>query len=230
MILTPHEARSIAAGRKTMIRIPVVGDARHSPYPVGSSHPVQPGFGQPSDAQIAVLETRREQAGDITTADAKLEGNLNVDWWKQAWVRKHDHHWMRRELVDRADIYGDQVVPFILLARFEQEWANRDVWVVRFWLDEVRPRYLARPTRTSGDYVMNASRSIDTEHHLVTGRDGTTHLTSVAVPVANPEYVAAKAKEDHSLWVAQRDSFRRDLETERQRRRNERIPNLRDAA
>jgi hypothetical protein len=218
MIVTPHEARAIAQGRKAMHRIPVHPAATSTtrcPYKPGSSHAIQPGPGQPSEAQIAILETRREPAGHITTADAKLEGNVNTDWWKQAWVRKHDRHWIKRELVDRADIYGDQVVPYILLARFNEHWAHREVWVIRFWLDEVRPRYMARPTKTSGDYTTSPEKSIDKEDMMVTGRDGIERLRTVGVPVANPEYVAAKIREDAKQARAQAASFARDLDAER---------------
>lgn len=220
MILTPHETRAVATGRKTMTRVPVrtiEGIRESCPYPIGSSHAVQPGAGSPGEAQIAVTDVRRELAGLITPADAKLEGNKTVDWWKQAWVRKHDREWLRREHVDLADIYGDHVVPFILCKRFDEHWATTDVWVVRFWLDDARPRYLARVTRTSGDYVTSPSRSIDRDSLLG------------PVPVADPEYVAAKTREGHAEWVAQRESFRRDLEAERASREAQRRPMRRAA-
>ena len=220
MIVAAHEARAIAQGRKTSLRVVALTD--RCPYPVGSSHPVQPGAGEPSEAQIAVLEFRRERLGAISAADAKAEGNLNVEWFKQAWVRKHDRVWMAREKVQLADVFGDEVVPVILCKRFDEEWAQVDVWVVRFWLTEVRPRYLARPTRTGGDYTTSVSRSIDNELTVVAQADGTTRLQLVPVPIADPEYAARKAREDHDVWVAQRDSFRRDLEEERARRKAER--------
>ena len=214
MILTPAETRAVLARRKTMVRLPVAsrdGVTRRCPVTIGSSHAVQPGAGEPAAAQIAIVNVRREPAGAITPVDAKAEGNRTVEWWKQAWVRRHDAAWMKREHVELADVFGDDVVPFILLKRFEERWAHVEVWVVSFWLDEVKPSYLA----PGNGYTSDGSRSVDSEHRMVTGRDGLARLRSVPIPVADPEYVARKAREDHAQAKADAASFVRTEDADR---------------
>ncbi len=206
MILTPTEVRRVVSGRKTMARIPVAypdGIRQACPFPIGSSHAVQPAAGEPSHAQVAVTEVRSELLGAIGFDDARAEGHRTTGEFKQAWVRRHDGAWLHREKVDLAAPSGDDVVPRILTERFEQRWATTEVWVVRFWLDEERPRFLARPTRTSGDYVTNHLRSIDQDDIIG------------PVPVADAEYVARKTREDHAIAKAQAASFKRDLDAER---------------
>lgn len=166
MILTPAETRAVLARRKTMVRLPVAsrdGVTRRCPVTIGSSHAVQPGAGEPAAAQVAIVNVRREPAGAITPADAKAEGNRTVEWWKQAWVRRHDAAWMKREHVELADVFGDDVVPFILLKRFEERWAHVEVWVVSFDLTEAKPLFMATApvAGKSGDYTTSRGRSID---------------------------------------------------------------------
>lgn len=220
MILAPPEIRAVAAGRKTQHRLVV--RRRHG---ARVACPVRAGescvIGGELDINVAVLDVRRELLGAATDADARAEGYVSVGGrrplalWREGWVRRHDGAWLRRELVDRAAVYGDEVVPWILAERFERRWAGVDVYVVTFRLDEARPHYLARATRSSGDYTISPSRAIDTELRQVRGRDGLLRTVAVAVPVADPEYVERKLREDRAALAAQEASFRRDLDAER---------------
>lgn len=223
MNVNAAELRAIASKRKTMHRV-LVGTPRvvKRPGPRGLERtgqsasrivwPFSPFKGEvlavtslpdpngreiPDPIRATVIDVRREPAGAITDADAKREGNINARWWMQAWVRKHDRAWLKRELVDRADIFGDDAVAFILCKRFEERWADREVWVMTLEpLPEV-PRFMARV----GGYVTAASMSIEP--------------TAECVDDLYQRRLSEKARKDNE---ARRASFKRDLEVERAKR------------
>lgn len=222
MNLNPAELRAVASGRKTTHRVPVGKPRvvkRHGPRGLERTglsatrivEPFTPFQGEvltitatreraeqdvPEAIRATVTDVRRELAGEITDADAKREGNINARWWKQGWVRKHDRAWMKRELVDRADIFGDDVVPFILCKRFEERWADVEVWVVTLEPLAEIPRFMAP---VSG-YVTAASMSIEP--------------TAECVDDLYQRKVSDKARKEYE---ARRASFKRDLELERAR-------------
>lgn len=159
MIFTSRQARAIAGGRLTQARIPVFA-GRACPMKVGHDYPVQVRRGRKLDSllRIKILARGKQRAGDITLAEARAEGQRTTADWKRAWVRRHDTQWTARdELFDD----GNDIVNDILLARFEERHADTLVWAIAFEPLVDAPRFMARPTRTSGDYVAVTARAID---------------------------------------------------------------------
>jgi hypothetical protein len=165
-------------------------------YTVGHTYSVQPGYAKRGDARIIVTAVERQRLGDITFAEARAEGFRTTDEFKQAWVRIHDREWLERELVDRAEIFGDDAVPFILRARFEQRHADRLVWAITFELDRESPRLLA-PATDDEDYTSQSARAL-TEPTM--GIDGDGHRR----PVPEPEPVDDATLERFAVDAAAR--------------------------
>lgn len=132
---------------------------------------------------------------------------------KCAFVRSHDAKWVKRELVDLAEVFDDgcSVVDWLLVRRFDTYWGHRFVQVctVKRVVDE--PRFLADQRRSNaGQYTRSASRSIDP--------------TAEAIDSATQERYSAKASErDHAM----RASFKQDLSAERARKKAERGRSMR---
>lgn len=201
MIFTPPLARAVATGRKTQTRRPVKGD-KPCRYQAGHSYAVQPGRGKEAIARLRVLDVHDELAGDITFADARREGFRTTLEFKAAWVSLYDKAWL--------DGHNDDAIEATAVQRFDERHAGTPVWVITFTLDRDHVRLLARPTRTSGDYTDNHRLAID-------------DLEVIDPAAGYIERVRAEGEK-------QRAAFRRDLETERQRRRNLRPPMLHNAA
>lgn len=215
MIFTDANAKAVAAGRKTQTRhipgVPRLAKRKDwqrrglsatrmtTPWTpvVGHAEPVQPGRGKPAICHLIITEVRREPVGAITLEDAKAEGFASVAAFKVAWVRIHDSAWIAHHKVNLADALGPGVVRWILCERFDQEHAQTMVDAITFERAPADTQLLARPTRTSGDYVTSSARAID------------------LLPVVDAEYVAKKAQADHELWLKQKASFERDLAAER---------------
>lgn len=161
MIVTPHTANAIRSGRITQIRVPRL-DGWPVPLRVGHDYPVQVRRGKRitgEGSRIEVIATYPEVAGDITYTGARGEGYRTTDEWKVNWVRRHDLGYRAQRIVN-DDLWRTGLVDGILLARFEQRHAAAPAWTVTFKVISPQ-RYLARPTRTSGDYVRHPGRAID---------------------------------------------------------------------
>jgi hypothetical protein len=208
VIFTAQQARAIARGRKTQTRIPWI-TGRFCPVKVGHDYPVQVRHGRKLDSvsRITVLGRGQQRAGDITLTEARAEGCRTTDDWKAQWVRRFDAPWVQREKIDLVAVYDDKVsiVNWILLERFRQRHESTIVWAIAFEPVVDAPRYLARPTRTSGDYVTNPGRAIDL-------------VEAIDKPTLERYAEATQAEGER-----RRASFRLDLEAERQRRRNLRV-------
>lgn len=205
MIFTARQARAIIAGRQTQTRIPVL-TGRACPVKVSHDYPVQVRRGRRLDTvtRIMVLGRGQQRAGDVALPGARAEGCRTTNDWRIRWVRWRDRAWIEREKVDLVAVYDDEVsiVNWILLERFEQRHADTMVWAIAFEPVVDAPRFLAHPTRTSGDYVATPARAIDPVE---------------AIDETTQERYAKLAREDGQR---RRESLQRDIEAERQRRRN----------
>jgi hypothetical protein len=203
VIFTMREARAIARGAKTQAR----GHWRPGQYKVGHDYPVRTPR-RPTQSRLKVTGTYCQRVGDITYADALAEGHRTTGEFMVAWVRRHEAAWIKRELIDRVECYDDgcSIVDWILCERFAERHADTPVQVIVFERVMDIPRFMARTpvAGRSGDYVANQARAIDN--------------AECVDEATNNHY----AKQAEPRAAAQRESFRRALEAERQRRKNQR--------
>lgn len=208
MIFTKRQAGAIARGQHTRTCVP----GKACPVKLNYDYPVQYRDGRklPTMGRIKIVSRAQQLAGDITFAEARAEGHRTTAQWKAEWVRRHDAVWLAREKVDLVAAYDDDVsiVEWILLQRFEQRHATTPVWTLAIELVVEIPRFLANQrikATDDGQYTTNTARAIDPVE---------------CIDKATQErYARAK----HEEGERQRASFRRDLEAERQRRRNLRV-------
>jgi hypothetical protein len=191
LILTATHARLVLAGRKTQIRVPVreprttrrrrkVEGVWQPHGPEYLTQPFQPKTGMRipicvhrringtmmpvEECAVVVRDSEHQLLADLVFADALAEGHRTTDEFKAWWVRTHDAHWvLRSETGTEQDGAPDPLTAEQLADRFEQRWADRPVWAIRFVLDrEQQPRYLA--SEGAGDernYTANPGRAID---------------------------------------------------------------------
>lgn len=223
MILEPAVCRAIDAGKKTMIRRPVVatepryrdrktkhGDPKRgaskqlvTPFrpKVGDRWPIKPGVSKPVMCRVVVTAVREEQHGAINLADAYLEGHKTTAAYRAAWVRSHDQQWIAQ--------VGDEIDPLQddeLLPRFEARWASRPVWVVTFKVDRGGAVYLAAdPAAMQTDYVTSPARAMagepevnyDTEWLEQRARNGRDNLNAHRQETAAEEAARCELLELH---------------------------------
>lgn len=161
VIVSKALANALATGRATQLRrlIPKQSLVREQ-----HTYSVMPGPGRPAECRVTVLRTRVAPCSDLTYQDARAMGYRTSGEAKAAWVRERDQVWMKRELVELAEVFDDgcSVVDWILVRRFDTYWAHRFVQVatVKRVVDE--PRFLADQRRANaGQYVRSPARSID---------------------------------------------------------------------
>lgn len=228
MILQPHEARAVASGRKTMLRVPVgeprtvarkgprglqrtgLSAQRHQqPFTprIGREYAIQPGVGRSTVARIRVTDTHEQWLGQITFTDARREGHRTTDDFRAAWTTTHDKAWMAT-ILDEDDMARDAAI-----ARFNRRHAATRVHVISFELVTDTHLLLADVRRGRGDYTPSPGQTID--------RD------AECIDTATQERYAKTARE---RGLETRRSFQRDLEAERARRKATRVPGLRAAA
>jgi hypothetical protein len=127
---------------------------------------------------------------DITHQHARMLGHRGTAAHKRAWLDQHDHNWLT------AELRGDQEQ----LDRYATRWAHRAAILVTY-IPVDTPRFLAHPIPgRSGDYTPNRARSIDPD--------------AEAVPPSTLDVERARRESQR-----QRESFQRDLEAERARRK-----------
>lgn len=196
MIVTARTARAITAGRITQTRTPRL-PGRACSLKAGHDYPLQVRRGRRlvGDERIEILAVGRELAGEITLAGAKAEGFRTTTEWKIQWVRRHDCAYRSQRRVNDW-LWETGLVDDLLLDRFETRHVEAPVWAIAFKLTEPK-RYLARPTRTSGDYVTHPGRAIDPVE---------------CIDVATQQRYATAARE---AGEQRRASARRDLEPAR---------------
>jgi hypothetical protein len=133
--------------------------------------------------------------GDITHQHARMLGHRGTAAYKRAWLNQHDRPWLEREL------RGDQEQ----LDRYQTHWAHREAILITYTAID-NPKYLAHPIPgRSGDYTPNRHRSIDPD--------------AEAIPPSPLDVERARRESQR-----QRESFQRDLEQERARRRGLKRP------
>lgn len=208
MIFTPPQARAIARGAVTQARRPAT--QLRCRYRIGHDYAVQPGLGRDAVCRVKILGTRRHPAGEITFRDARAEGYRTTDEWKMAWVRQYDRAWLDEHKVDLVSVFDDTVsiVNWILLKRFKQRHAHRDVWALVFEIAD-ETRYLAHPTARSGDYTNHPARAIDPEECV--GADVLDLFAKLAAPAS----------------AARRERHRAEADEQRQSKRSGRVIMLR---
>lgn len=198
MIVSPRIARAIRAGQITQLRLPRV-PGRTCPYRAGHDYPVQVrreyGISNDGDARIEVFAVSRQLAGELTFNDARREGFRTTDEWKVNWIRRYDAAYRRQQAINDY-LWSTGAVDSIMLERFERCHAFALVWAIAFKPAQGK-RFLARPTRTSGDYVSHPGRAIDPIE---------------CVDAETQEHYAKAKREDGER---RRASFRRDLEEAR---------------
>lgn len=160
MILSPPQARAVAAGRKTTHRVPANGP-QCSSAKVGVQYPVKPGRSKDPICHVEVTEITQQRLGDITYQDARAEGFRTTQEFKAQWVRQHNAGWVERELLDKAQAIEDQCLldpeGYVLCRRFDLHHAHRWVHVIRFKVVSDRPKYLAPKL----GYTSSSSRAVD---------------------------------------------------------------------
>lgn len=207
MIVTPAQAGAIHTGRKTRHTRPLHTTALKP----GHDYPVSPGKGKPASCRLRVLSAAVERLGDLTYRDAVAEGFKTTGAFKVAWIRAHDHAWIKRELVDLAAIFDDHCscVDWILVKRFDTHWADQLAHVITFARVVDEPRFMA-PQGRGSDYTTSRTWSIDP--------------SAECVDEAFQDRISAKASEQ---GAAMRRQARAPEEAERARRKAERGRSMR---
>lgn len=177
MTLTPEQARAIATGRQSTLRLPVRPGRAGAPVtacpwrpereyaiarPLNDLERIQIRNGDlapfPPIGHVRVASAVREPL-HITPQQAKAEGHTSIDAFACAWVRRWDRAWVERHT---EDITARGKLSRVLLERYRRRWEGREVWVIQFEL-VADVRYLAQPdpVKAQGDYTRTPSRSID---------------------------------------------------------------------
>jgi hypothetical protein len=157
---------------------------------------------------ITITDVQDMLAGEVTFKQARACGYRTTDEFKAAWVRERDAKWV--------EFYGDAAerTDDELVARFNVKHAFASCYAITFKLATDTPRFLAAPGRGEIDSHGNADYTRQ-RHRAIDDLEVVDELTA--------ERYSKKARE-------QRESFKRDLEKERQRYRNARRDRLFNAA
>lgn len=220
MILSQRLAAATAQGRKTTHRVPVGtestwqrsrtinGEKRYygpletrEPWkPDVTDHPLhiataeKDAEGHPlTETYVKVLSYEEAPLTALTRAEAVKEGYVGPLDFRRDWIKRHDRTWERKQ---------DELTDELVTARFTDRHAGTLVYVIRWQVCAAPALCLADPRRGAGDYTYSPSLAID--------------------PLAEvTEVDAQRLKRAQAEGEKQRASFRRDLETERARRRAE---------
>lgn len=158
MIFSGRLARLVLRGSKTQTRRPVKPQHSDERYRVGQTHAVQPGRGRAAVGRILLTDVRREAVVAITLPDAVAEGFRGVADFARTWIHHYDPAY--RPALEHA---SDPEV----LDRFAARFADQEVWVLTFELDETAdPRFLHRHsergyTSSPRDAVEDEPEAID---------------------------------------------------------------------
>lgn len=105
LVLSPEDARRVAAGRKTQLRRlarrdALTGRMRHSmTLEPGATFDIQAGAASMVDphpepvASIIVVAVREQLLADVTVDEARLEGWQSLAEFADAWMHRHDRGW-----------------------------------------------------------------------------------------------------------------------------------------
>lgn len=143
MIFRPELAKAILQRKKSQTRR--IATAKTCRYRAGKSYAVQPGRGKTAVCRITITDVRLEALGAITLKDARKEGFVTTDEFRDYW----------------ASLYG----------RFDPDLL---VWVLSFQFGDQTdtPRLLAaRPGAPHGDYVSNPHLSLRDEQEAVSAAE-----------------------------------------------------------
>jgi uncharacterized protein YhfF len=199
VILPTPLARATANGRKTTHRQP-------------PNHTVRPGQRIPIRADgehhchIEVLAVHQDTLRDLTREHAAQEGFAGARGplnFRRYWLERYDKAWSERQHGSDGGLTDEAVA-----ARFNTRHVGLPVVVIEWRVTDAPNRFLAAGSR-GGDYTGIPARAVD------------------PLPVVDPS--PADVKRAREQGERQRESFRRDLEAERARRKRERIPELREA-
>lgn len=235
MIVSKELARAIATGKAKRIYLPatkarrrakcgpLLGDQAYAPIPFSlvADEPIlaptdsrdEDEYGRAPAAHVTKAHVRptriQRESIDIDYATARKMGYATTQDAKAAFVRQHDRAWVERHMWDLlGDIYGTDVVPWILARRFDLRWHGREAWAIDFTLVGGSPRFLARadPSKGQGDYTAARGRAIDD------------------LPVVDDAWLAVKAKRAGERDAKMRREQASAREAERLGRRPDRRP------
>ncbi len=188
MILEATLCRAIDAGKATQIRTIVVasepryrrrrnkqGGAKRgqsmelvkSWIPKrGDRFPIKAAADKPVMCRVVVTtKPTIEQHGPISFADVRASGYRTTVEYKAAWVRRHDRDWIDGQEVkvgaDGVEEADHFLTDELLAERFDERWADRDVYVLHVEVDRTGERYLAAdPAAMETDYVHSPARAM----------------------------------------------------------------------
>jgi hypothetical protein len=120
--------------------------------------------------------------GHVTDPIARELGYANLEEFHDSWVEYNDPEWFARWMDDGAVMD--------IADRFEQRWAPKDAWLIRFRLDHTAaPRMLAAapssydPAKENDEgrdedrgYTTSDSRSVPDEHPALTDDEWERHI------------------------------------------------------
>lgn len=201
MRIPAPQARAVSRGAKSQHRIPVDTRLTATPLRPATRHSGRPfcphqgdkiilhgGHREPGAngkekwvttdvAHATITVVTRGPLGTLTAEHARAEGHDTVTAFEIAFVERHDRAWLNRQV---AYLIGQGTRPkeaeatrtTWALARYQQRWAPRDVWLLEITAVHDIPVFLApasRPKHSELGYVHSSSQAIDdTERVLVT--------------------------------------------------------------
>jgi hypothetical protein len=136
--------------------------ASHHPkrYRPGQTLDVKPYVPGPTQARVTVTEAlgpdQRFRLGQVTDQIARELGYEGIDTFRLSWIETQDDDWVQRAGNDAplaADAY---------LERFEQRWAPKLAWLIRFKLDNTADPHLLA-ARSDELYVTNPAMALHDE-------------------------------------------------------------------
>jgi hypothetical protein len=143
IVLPSDQAKDVRGGNATLHARPVKPTDHFKRFHEGRDLHVRSSIGGASMCRVVLTHVERRPAGTLDFADAVAAGFKTTEDHLRAWVERYDARWVREIREDNPNLHED-VLDAAILARFEERWADRPAWVLRFERNRVRaPRMLA---------------------------------------------------------------------------------------
>jgi len=105
--------------------------------------------------RITAVQGPKQQftLGQLTIQDARALGHTRLDHLWRHWITNHDQTWLGRAIHDGTDTEHE------IERRFQDEWASKLVWLLRFEIDHTEtPRMLSSIVGGSHQYRSGPDR------------------------------------------------------------------------